>query len=70
MQTTEVTCEYTALTFCPSKVLWDNIQKFVFIAYRWVHRESNLMFILSSDEDQTKNSFSLSVNEPQQDYKE
>ena len=35
------------------------------VASRWVHGESNLMFILSSDKDQRKNShsFSLSVNE-------
>ena len=34
------------------------------IAYRWVHKESNLMFALSSDKDQRKNSLSrsLSVN--------
>ena len=34
------------------------------IASRWVHRKSNLMFALSSDEDQRKYSFSFSVNEP------
>ena len=38
------------------------------IASRWAHRESNLMFTLSNDKDQTKNpvlrSLSFSVNEP------
>ena len=38
------------------------------IASRWVHRESNLIFTLSSDEDYIERSFlcssSISVNEP------
>ena len=37
------------------------------IAFRWVHRESNLMFILSSDKDQREKLLSrsllISVNE-------
>ena len=33
------------------------------MASRWVHREFNLMFMLSSDKDKRKKSLSLSVNE-------
>ena len=35
-----------------------------YIASRWIHRQSNLMFILNSDKDHRKNSLSSSVNEP------
>ena len=38
------------------------------IAFRWIHRESNIMFTLSSDKDQIKDSLlsslSLNVNKP------